>query len=498
MDADRYDLSPFGREQFASADLGDRRRTRCLIDLANRLARHPQGTLPHKLHDPHALRRCYDLMNHPRVTHAAVLGAHAEHTARRVLAHGGVVLCLHDTSELDFTGHASLHGVLGQIGSGFHRGYLCHNSLAVLPGHGGVLGLLAQHLHVRADAPAQETPAQRREREDRESLLWLHGAQAVQQALARARRRPGPALPPQALRLIDICDRGGDTFEFLDDEDRNGRSFVVRSNQDRRMLPGHAGAAEAVLLHGYLRTLPEHGRRTITVHGRDGRPDRQATVALGWAAVRVLPPHQQRGHFRKGPLRLWALRVWEVGAPAGVEAVEWFLLTAVPVAGPADAWERVDWYCDRWVVEELHKAQKTGCDIEAPQFTTAQALQPMIALLSVVAVALLDLRDRSRQAAGQDGPASAVVPAEQVEVLSGWRYGERRPLTVRAFFLALARLGGHQNRHQDRPPGWLVLWRGWQALQLLVSGARAARCPPGPAPPPPSKKKRHKKSPEQG
>ena len=110
-------------------------------------------------------------------------------------------------------------------------------------------------------------------------------------------------------------------------------------------------------------------------------------------------------------------------------------------------------------------------------------MQPMIALLSVVAITLLNLREMSRNPQLQEQPASTVVPVEQVEVLSGWRYGQRRALTVREFFLALARLGGHQNRKKDHPPGWLVLWRGWQSLQLMVAGARAARTPAAPLDP---------------
>jgi Transposase DNA-binding len=484
-----YDLSPFGLDHFGTASLGDRRRTRSLVDLANRLQRQPQGSLPLKFRDPKALRRCYDLMNTDSVTHAAVLQAHTRHTAAEVLAQSGVVLVLHDTTELDFTGHTSLHESLGQIGNGYYYGYLCHNSLAVLPGGRGVLGLLAQHLHVRADVLRGETPAQRRERENRESLLWLWGAQAARQALADARPPDGAAGP----LVVDVCDRGGDTFEFLDDADRQGRLFLVRSSQDRLIWVGHAqdGAdgdgdeAEGRLhLHQHLRTLPEQGRRQITVHGRNSQPDRQATVAVAWAAVRLRPPRQQRGHFRRQELRVWALRVWEVEAPAGVEPVEWFLLTNVAVTTLAEAWERVEWYCERWVVEEYHKAQKTGCDIEAPQFTTAAALQPLIALLSVVAVGLLNLRDLSRDPQTQELPASTVMPLEQVEVLSAWRYGQRRMLTVREFFLALARLGGHQNRRKDHRPGWLVLWRGWQALQLMVVGARTAACPPAAGPEP--------------
>ena len=99
----------------------------------------------------------------------------------------------------------------------------------------------------------------------------------------------------------------------------------------------------------------------------------------------------------------------------------------------------------------------------------------MIALLSVVAVALLQLRAWSRTPGQAERPAREAVDAAYVEVLSGHRYGEVRDLTVREFVRALARLGGHWNRRGDGDPGWLVLWRGWGVLQLLVAGARVAR-----------------------
>jgi hypothetical protein len=470
-----YDLSAFGSDHFAAAQLGDCRRTRSLVDQANRLVKHPQGSLPHKLKDPNALRRLYDLMNTKAVTHAAVLQPHVQHTAGLLLDHTGVALCLHDTTEIDLTGHTSLHPELGQIGDGNGRGYECHNSLVVLPHGRRVLGLLAQQLHCRAWAPKGETPAQRRERDSRESLLWPQGAAAARLAVERACRDRRLAGPPPAWQLVDVCDRGGDTFEFLDYEHDHDRHYVVRSEHNREVRIGHdPGGAEAKL-HDHLRRLPEQGRRTITVRDHQTGQRRPATVAIAWAAVVLVPPHQQCGFSRRLPLAVWCVRVWEVGPPAGAEAIEWFLLTNVAVHSAADAWERVEWYCTRWVVEEYHKALKTGCDLEGPQFETAAAMQPMLALLSVVALSLLNLRDRSRDPQLQDRPAREVMAPEEVEVLSGWRYGERRELTTREFFLALARLGGHQNRQRDHLPGWLVLWRGWQALQLLVAGARAAR-----------------------
>ena len=156
--------------------------------------------------------------------------------------------------------------------------------------------------------------------------------------------------------------------------------------------------------------------------------------------------------------------------------MEWILLTNVKVASIEDAWVRVSWYECRWVIEEYHKAQKTGCGIEDLQFGSSQALEPMIALLSVVAVKLLNLREASRRPDAKERRATDLIDPRYVAVLSAWRYKKvRHDLSVHDFFFALARLGGHQNRKSDHRPGWLVLWRGWMAMQHMVDGAEALK-----------------------
>ena len=119
---------------------------------------------------------------------------------------------------------------------------------------------------------------------------------------------------------------------------------------------------------------------------------------------------------------------------------------------------------------------KTGCGIEDLQFTAVERLEPAIALLSAVALTLLNLRDASRRPDAHTRRATAVVAEEYVEVLSLWRHRKiRLGWTIHDFFYALARLGGHQNRKRDHRPGWLVLWRGWSKLQLMLAGYRAAQ-----------------------
>ena len=86
------------------------------------------------------------------------------------------MLVVHDATELDYTSLGSLAEDLGQIGKGTHRGYLCHNVIALDATTGEVLGLLDQILHCRDDVPDDETLTELRERDSRESLLWLRGA----------------------------------------------------------------------------------------------------------------------------------------------------------------------------------------------------------------------------------------------------------------------------------------------------------------------------------
>ncbi len=64
---------------------------------------------------------------------------------------------------------------------------------------------------------------------------------------------------------------------------------------------------------------------------------------------------------------------------------------------------------------------KTGCRIEEMQFTTISRLEPAIALLSAVAVTLLNLRDASRREDAQTRLASTLLAPEYIEVLSVWR-----------------------------------------------------------------------------
>src|SRR5215213_2530612 len=450
-----------GQAIFGAAELGDLRRTARLVRSFDRVCAHPGGTLPDKFASPPDLRGFYHLCDSDEVTHEAILAPARAHTMARVEARPRDVLVLHDATELDYTTLSSPAGDPGQIGKGDRRGYLCHNVLAVEPDSGEVLGLIDQVLHRRDEVPEGETLAEHRDRPTRESLLWVRGTRHL----------------PADARLIDVADQGADTFEFLEHEYRSGRRFVIRASKGRMVYAGHEPVGPRRELKAYARGRPEWGRFTMDVQPQPGRKARKAAeFVMRGGPVLVCPPHAKAGHHGDDPLPLYVVQVTEVSPPRGEKAIEWTLLTNEPVRGFDDAWRVTGWYERRWVVEEYHKAQKTGCRIEDMQFTTTDRLEPAIALLSVVAVTLLNLREAARRPGADTRRADTVVSSAYVEVLSLKRHGAVRvDLTVREFFLALARLGGHQNRKCDGHPGWLVLWRGWMKLQLMLDGYRAAQ-----------------------
>src|SRR4051812_23684348 len=116
----------FGMRNFGTLDLGDPRRTKCLVKAVNLMCRHPGGTLPDKLNRPADLRAFYRLMNRPEVTQERLMSSHADCTRKAIAAlRSGVVLLLHDATELDYTTKTTVCEHLAQIGQGTRRGYIC-------------------------------------------------------------------------------------------------------------------------------------------------------------------------------------------------------------------------------------------------------------------------------------------------------------------------------------------------------------------------------------
>lgn len=459
-------LPSFGHIHFGKAELGDKRRTKRLVAIADSLFKNPSGSLPAKFNGPGELEALYHLVKQDSVTHASVFAAQFERT-RNILANADdFIVVAHDTTELDYSTHESLTD-LGQIGNGGQRGYLCHNSLAVMPKNREVIGLANQVLWKRRKVQKGETKAQRRECKERESQIWKLSAKPL----------------PSSRHIVDVCDRGADIFEHLEAEIASGRTFVIRSKHNRS-LRVRDESGKMNYLHDFARTLPSHGTKMFEKHlnisqdkltnsKQSVKVARLMTLQVSSSIVRIPRPKRRSGAHGNAPLNMYVIRVWEVNPPTDEEALEWILLSNHEAIDLASTSLTACWYECRWVVEEFHKAKKMGLNIQSPQFQSEDRLEPMIALLSVVAISLLNLRSLASHEDTKDRPAKEVTHPDYIEALTLWRYKQyRADITVHDFYMALARLGGHLNRKRDGLPGWITLWRGWMRLNDRVEGAR--------------------------
>ena len=463
----------FGERNFGHAELGDKRRTRRLVKVADQMVHRPGGSLPEKINSPNDLKAMYRLLDGPSVTHEAILDSHQRHLFDSVIPQQtGFTLLISDATEFEYTRRGSVSDDLGQIGNGFRRGFIAQNVLAVDPETRKTLGLANQVLHRRPKVKKGETKTERQKRDTRESLLWLKATRGL----------------PSDRKLVDVCDRGADTTEFIDHESKSGRTFLIRSSQNRNCYGGHGQTKvdDKTKLHDYARQQRSLGSWELQVtrksefksKKRKGkkrrviRKKRTATMQVSAAAVSLKTSKAKSGRT----IDIWVVRVWEANPPHGQERLEWFLNTNHEAKTFKDAWQVVEWYEARWVIEEYHKCLKTGMSIESYQFTDTDRLEPAIALTSVTAITLLNLRDDSRDENTKDRPATDYLDKEYIEILSMWRHGKvKLDWTVSQFVLALARLSGHQNRKSDHPPGWQKLWKGWHELHAMLVGARFAK-----------------------
>lgn len=164
---------------FWGAALGDRRRTRRLVAVAQRLASRPGGTMTRVFDSAPTIKAAYRLWDSPAVTHASVLAAHTAHV-RELCRRPGMTLLIEDTTALEYHSRWACAG-LGPIGEEFTQGFWLHSTLAARCDgwdEGGaaklrVLGLFDQQAWARtqgvAAKPRRKTQTLQR---DRESQRW--------------------------------------------------------------------------------------------------------------------------------------------------------------------------------------------------------------------------------------------------------------------------------------------------------------------------------------
>jgi len=443
--------------ELTSIELGDRRLNRRARRMLEKLGDKPTVSIPAACGGWGETRAAYRLFDHPEVTAERVLAPHIACTEDRLRAHRRV-LCIQDTTELDYTKKKGIAN-LGPLNYESRWGMYLHPTLALTPER-VPLGLLAMHSWTRAPGSlGQETDANR-PLEEKESVRWIDGFARVNELAEQLTET----------RLTYIADREGDIYDLFVEAPcpERGADWLVRvQHHDRLLVDGRklreVIEAAPVLTEITFNRPPSSGRRARTVHQHI-------------KAVRVTLKAPSRPDRSLPDVTVTALLATEAHPPADEDPLDWLLLTNLTVDTPEQAIEKLSWYLCRWQIEVYFKVLKSGCRIEELQLEKRERLEPALAFYMIIAWRVLFLTMLGRDCPQM--PCDTVFADEEwkaVYLVTQRKPPPDKPPSLDTMVRMVAGLGGFLNRKSDGFPGPKTLWIGLQRVPDFVLALEAQR-----------------------
>jgi len=445
-------------EELATLDMGDKRLNKRMAIIVDRLAAKPTATLPGAFRGWAELQGAYRFFNNPATTPMAVLAPPLDATIRRIREQS-VALLPQDTTELDLTRKVEVVEGAGPLTCEWRSGFFLHPVTAFTADrvplgtvHADWWGRDPEDLHKKKRR--KQTPF-----EEKESYRWLEG---YREACKVAEVCPDT-------KIVSISDREGDIHECLlegrAEPGKRKAEFIIRASQNRILR--ESGEGEDGVEHKRIReavaACPVLGQVTVNVPKRENRKARQATLAIRSTRVWIKAPYRKSQKLEDVSVNVVLAR--EVDVPQGEEAIEWLLLTSLPIGTFDEACLVVSYYCCRWSIECFFRILKSGCKVEELQLETADRLMPCVMLYMIVAWRTLMVTMLGREC--PDMPCDVLF--EEHEWKSVYTVVKRtpapsQPVTLRDFVKMLASLGGYVGRKNDGPPGPQTVWIGLQRM----------------------------------
>jgi hypothetical protein len=420
-------------------------------------------------------RRFHRLLEHHNVTSGEIIRYGSNRTAQA--AAGRHVLAIQDTSELDYSAHAGRTSGLGGISKNNGSGLFIHPVLAVDAENNACLGIAHQLTWVRE--AAEKTKSERRPIEEKESMCWLEGAQGARRCLR------------QAALVTVVADRESDIYEEWDRIPDGHMHLLTRARCDRQIEEGGT-------LFGWLARQPAMACKTLDLSARpagkayrstDGtrksaRTAHRGRMELRYGCVHIRRPQGCRARQASIALSVVELRERADTVVRGEQPVHWILLTTHKVETAEHAFQVVNWYEQRWQIEQLFRTLKRqGLGLESSQLEEASELVKLASIATLVATRTLQLinaRDGWTQQPASDAfDDDEVVVLEKLQgQLQGKTAKQKNPHAMHSMAWAgwiIARLGGWTGYASDAKPGPITMLHGLQRFDSMVQGWKLAQ-----------------------
>ncbi len=412
------------------------------------------ASVPQASGNYHQAKAIYRFWSNTKVTTEGILSG-SINSCKSKCSQAEVVLSIQDTSDLDFSNLLKTSG-LGYLEQKYLLGIKLHTAIAV-NGNGLPLGILKERYWERPLEEFGKTKdRKKKDITEKESYRWVEFQNEINDELQDVKK------------LIHICDREGDIYEFLSAERSNNQHILLRIVQDRII------SDETHRIKTYLNSLPEMGRTIVSV-GRNGiEAPREAELELRYGKVKIQCPLSQRKSSKSQEIELTVIKAKELDESVS-NPIEWYLATDLPIESKSDVAECLRYYSYRWLIERFHYVLKSGCKIEDLQLERSNRLENAVATYTIMAMRILELTYLSR--IQPELKADTVLSRDEIFILKK-KYVKRvsqKDLLLSEAIILIAMLGGFMGRKNDGMPGVMTIWRGMFALEMMIEGLNLAR-----------------------
>lgn len=374
------------------------------------------------------------------------------------------VLCIQDTTELDYTGHSGRLS-LSDKDFGYGTNKLEKFTIFAHP-------CLVVDAESRMPVGFGSMEIWNRDRSELKSKQGCHAVLKLEQKESRRwaemAERSSAALP-SGVRKTMVGDRENDVYTVMWRTLNCGCDFLIRSLHNRPVDDGGLGIRE------HMRALPFSHTYELELQGHKGRKARTALMHLRFSQVTIRKASTCADDV-PDELTCYCVHAMEDAStvPPGEEPIEWRLLTSHVVETVEQAVQIVEWYKCRWFIEELFRVCKSdGFRLESSQLESGMAIKKLTVLTMYAALRCMTLK-RAYDEHDEGVPADRMFDQEERELLntemerlhakSPKAIDGRNPFAKHSLPWAawiIARLGGWSGYTKAHgKPGYITMKRG--------------------------------------
>ncbi len=301
--------------------------------------------------------------------------------------------------------------------------------------------------------------------EEKESYKWIEAANKSKSILK------------EAAMLTFIEDREGDIYEQLSSIGDGNTHYIIRSKSNRN-------TTEGIKMWDVLNNKPQIGTyriKLLTDH-RKGRQKAEITLRVRYAKVSITKgSHTKNGSIYPKAVALTAIEAYE---EAG-NGISWKLLTTHDINCFEDAYQIIEWYSQRWIIEQVHRLLKRkGFQIEDSELETGWAIRKLCILMLSALLRVFQMNLAYSEPEGGQ-PITDVFSEDEIKCLNhlnnklqgstNKQQNNNDNTRLKWATWIIARLGGWKGYDSQGPPGIVLLKRGSDKFSNIFWGWQLAK-----------------------